>query len=43
MELAEFIIEFYLETGNIPLVVAFFLTTEDLREDDLALIFVEGL
>ena len=32
-----------LETRNIPLVGAFFLTTGDLGEDDLALTFIETL
>ena len=41
MKLAEFIRELYLEAGNISLVGAFFLTTGDLGEEDLALTFVE--
>ena len=41
MKLAEFIRELYLEAGNISQVGAFFLTTGDLGEEDLALTFVE--
>ena len=41
MKLAEFIRELYLEAGNISLVGAFFLTTGELGEEDLALTFVE--
>ena len=43
MKLAKFITELSFETGNIPLVGAFFLTTGDLGEDDLALTFAETL
>ena len=43
MKLAKFITELSLETGNIPLVGAFFLTTGDLGEEDLSLTFVETL
>ena len=43
MKLAELIIELSLQTGNIPLVGAFFLTTGTLEKKIFPLTFVETL